>query len=54
MIEDIQLRIWTEKIEGHGEDAPPLLIAKGNSYAVGVFDGMGGQAQRLARPHLLV
>lgn len=42
MIEDIQLRIWTEKIEGHGEDAPPLLIAKGNSYAVGVFDGMGG------------
>ena len=32
----------TEKKVGHGEDAPPLLITKGNSCAVGVFDGMGG------------
>ena len=42
MTEGIQIDIWTEKQVGHGEDAPPFLIAKGNSCAVGVFDGMGG------------
>ncbi len=42
MSESIQMHLWTEKIVGHGEDAPPLLISKGNACAVGVFDGMGG------------
>ena len=37
----------TETEEGHGEDAPPLLITKGNSCAVGVFDGMGGAGARI-------
>ena len=32
----------TEKKEGYGEDAPPILINKDGWYAVGVFDGMGG------------
>lgn len=39
---DITVSFMTEKKSGHGEDAPPLLIIKGNSCAVGVFDGMGG------------
>ena len=39
---EISLCIWTEKKEGLGEDAPPLLIDKGTSCAVGTFDGMGG------------
>ena len=38
----ILFSFMTEKELGHGEDAPPLLIVKGNSCAVGVFDGMGG------------
>lgn len=38
----ISLDFMTEKKEGHGEDAPPLLIIKENAVAVGVFDGMGG------------
>lgn len=39
----LSLKIWTEKIVGHGEDAPPLLINNlGKAGAVGVFDGMGG------------
>lgn len=38
----VVLKIWIEKKVGCGEDAPPLLIVKGNSCAVGVFDGMGG------------
>lgn len=42
MSESVQLNLWTEKIVGHGEDAPPLLISKGKACAVGVFDGMGG------------
>ncbi len=42
MSESIQMHLWTEKIAGHGEDAPPLLISTGKAYAVGVFDGMGG------------
>lgn len=42
MSESIQMHLWTEKIVGHGEDAPPLLISKGKACAVGVFDGMGG------------
>ncbi|MBR2237539.1 MAG: protein phosphatase 2C domain-containing protein [Prevotella sp.] len=44
MINDglISVSFMTEKIVGHGEDAPPILMAKGQSYAVGVFDGMGG------------
>lgn len=37
-----RVEYMTEKKEGHGEDAPPLLIAKDDSWAVGVFDGMGG------------
>lgn len=49
MLEDksISLKIWTEKVEGHGEDAPPLLIVKGKACAVGVFDGMGGSGAAL-------
>jgi len=39
---DIKLSFMTEKKEGHGEDAPPLLFIKEEFYAVGVFDGMGG------------
>lgn len=38
----IKIQFMTEKKEGHGEDAPPLLIAKDGAVAVGVFDGMGG------------
>ena len=38
----IKVKFVTEKKMGHGEDAPPLLMIKGNAYAVGVFDGMGG------------
>ena len=41
-MEPISISFMTEKIVGHGEDAPPFLIAKGKAYAVGVFDGMGG------------
>lgn len=36
------IKFVTEKKEGHGEDAPPLLMIKGTSCAVCVFDGMGG------------
>ena len=39
---NISLQLWTEKKKGLGEDAPPLLIDKGLTCAVGVFDGMGG------------
>ena len=44
MAEDsyFSLQFMTEKIVGHGEDAPPLLIVKEKAWAVGVFDGMGG------------
>lgn len=38
----ISIMFMTEKMEGHGEDAPPLLVIKDNTFAVGVFDGMGG------------
>lgn len=38
----IEIQFFTEKKEGHGEDAPPLLISKNGAYAIGVFDGMGG------------
>ena len=38
----IKVKFMTEKKEGNGEDAPPLLVKKENAYAVGVFDGMGG------------
>lgn len=38
----VAIQFVTEKKEGHGEDAPPLLMIKGNSCAVSVFDGMGG------------
>lgn len=44
---NIAMKVWTEKVEGHGEDAPPLLIMKGNACAVGVFDGMGGSGAAL-------
>lgn len=40
--EPISISFVTEKIVGRGEDAPPLLISKGQACAVGVFDGMGG------------
>lgn len=36
------LQFMTEKKEGHGEDAQPLLVIKDKLVAVGVFDGMGG------------
>ena len=38
----ISLQFYTEKVGGHGEDAPPLLIDLKNYCAVGVFDGLGG------------
>ncbi len=38
----IAIKFVTEKKEGHGEDAPPLLMIKGKFCAVSVFDGMGG------------
>lgn len=38
----ITIKFVTEKKKGHGEDAPPLLMIKGMSCAVSVFDGMGG------------
>lgn len=40
-------QFMTEKIVGHGEDAPPLLIINGKACAVGVFDGMGGSGASL-------
>ncbi len=40
--EYITIKFVTEKKEGHGEDAPPLLLIRGKSCAVSVFDGMGG------------
>lgn len=44
---DIFISFRTEKKVGHGEDAPPLLFIKGNSCAVGVFDGMGGAGAKI-------
>lgn len=41
------LQFMTEKIVGHGEDAPPLLVIKEKGCAVGVFDGMGGSGASL-------
>lgn len=38
----VTIKFVMEKKEGHGEDAPPLLMIKGKSGAVCVFDGMGG------------
>lgn len=38
----VKIQFVTEKKEGHGEDAPPLLVIKNNVVAIGVFDGMGG------------
>ena len=38
----VKISFMTEKREGHGEDALPLLVTKEDIYAVGVFDGMGG------------
>ena len=43
----ISLKVWTEKVKGHGEDAPPFLIMQGDVCAVGVFDGMGGSGAAL-------
>ena len=43
----IEIRFMTEKTEGHGEDAPPVLICKKNAFATGVFDGMGGSGANL-------
>ncbi len=45
---DITISFITEKKEGHGEDAPPLLILKGDACAVGVFDGMGGAGAKIS------
>lgn len=42
MEKHFEVCFMTEKKVGHGEDAPPILVTKENSYAVGVFDGMGG------------
>ena len=44
----ISFSFMTEAEEGCGEDAPPLLIAKGNSCSVGVFDGMGGAGAKIS------
>lgn len=44
---DILVSFMTEKKVGYGEDAPPLLIAKGKGCAVGVFDGMGGAGAKI-------
>lgn len=51
MIKDkfISISFMTEKQEGHGEDAPPLLIIKGSTCAVGVFDGMGGAGAAICK-----
>ena len=38
----VKIQFMTEKKDGHGEDAPPLLMTRGKSCAVSVFDGMGG------------
>ena len=38
----VAIQFVTEKKEGHGEDAPPLLVIKDDAVGVGVFDGMGG------------
>jgi hypothetical protein len=48
----ISISFVTEKIVGHGEDAPPLLITKGQAYAVGVFDGMGGAGAAICNSSL--
>ena len=45
--EVIVISFMIEKEVGHGEDAPPLLIVKGNACAVGVFDGMGGAGAKI-------
>lgn len=51
MLDDnsISICFYTEKKEGHGEDAPPLLTFKENICAVGVFDGMGGAGAAVCR-----
>lgn len=41
-VKTIQIQFMTEKVVGHGEDAPPLLVVKEQGCAIGVFDGMGG------------
>lgn len=38
----IKIKFMTEKVVGHGEDAPPLLVMTKQECAIGVFDGMGG------------
>lgn len=45
---DFSISFMTEKKVGQGEDAPPLLIVKGNTCAVGVFDGMGGAGAKIS------
>lgn len=51
MPESIHIKIYfvTEKIVGHGEDAPPLLVYKETGCAVGVFDGMGGSGAAICK-----
>src|SRR5437868_4295991 len=46
----VTLTIFTEKIQGEGEDAEPLLVSSGGAVIVAVFDGLGGGgAQRYVR-----
>lgn len=49
---EIAFKLWTEKVVGHGEDAPPLLVNEENGCAVGVFDGMGGSGAALCESDL--
>src|SRR5262245_47245379 len=34
--------LFTEKVENHGEDAPPLFLRCGSRDVLAVFDGLGG------------
>lgn len=41
------LTIWTEKIEGKGEDAPPtLLLGDDDTGLLAVYDGLGGAGSK--------
>jgi serine/threonine protein phosphatase PrpC len=44
----IYFTLWTEKIEGKGEDAPPtLLLGDDHTGVLGVYDGLGGSGSKV-------
>ncbi len=46
----MHLACWVEKVDGQGEDAPPLVhVHSSGAVAVGVFDGTGGSGSAVAR-----